>query len=86
MNALWTLIAIGGGLVLLAFATLVYLIPRFTPKGDIKTEFYSARAALWCVFAALVVIVIAACGITVKQVYPSDRPSKETKNYYVISR
>lgn len=47
---------------------LIYAIPRWTPKGDLRTELLSARAALWCVGVGLTIALIAALGETIKAV------------------
>ncbi len=61
----------GIAIVSVALAILVIGIPAIgylTKESDTKTEFYSTRAAYWCVVAGLVLIVIAGLGGTVAHV------------------
>jgi uncharacterized membrane protein YidH (DUF202 family) len=66
MAVFWMVSGIGIFLVVLGFFALVYLIPKWTPKSHINTEFLSTRAALWCVAVGLILVVVAAVEVSVK--------------------
>lgn len=68
MDVFWALFKVGVALVGLGLLTLVYLIPKLTPTGQSNTEFLSSRAALWCVAAGLVLILVAGLEVSVKDV------------------
>jgi uncharacterized membrane protein YidH (DUF202 family) len=68
MNVLAALITIGAFLVVAGLFTLIYAIPRWTPKGDLKTEVLSGRAALWCVAVGLAVIFIGVVETSIKDI------------------
>jgi len=49
----------GGCLVALGFLILIYIIPKAGKRNkdsESRTEFYSVRAAYWCVLAGLLVL------------------------------
>ena len=56
------LLAVAGALVVGGLSTLMYLIPSAASNREVKTEFYSARAAYLCVLAGLLLSVIVAIG------------------------
>jgi hypothetical protein len=63
--AVRTFVALGaaaGALVVGGFITLIVLIPTAGSNPDVKTEFYSARAAYVCVVAGLVLLGIVTIG------------------------
>jgi hypothetical protein len=66
MAVYWMVSAMGLSLVVLGFFALVCLIPKWTPKSQINTEFLSTRAALWCVAVGLILVVLAAVEVSVK--------------------
>ncbi len=66
MGVFWMVSGIGIFLVILGFFALLYLIPKWTPKSHINTEFLSTRAALWCVAVGLILVVLAAVEVSVK--------------------
>jgi hypothetical protein len=59
---------VAGALVAGGFVLLINVIPNQTPKADIKTEFYSARAAFIAVLAGLGLFAIVAIGAVVARV------------------
>jgi amino acid permease len=79
---------IGIVLVLVGFFALVYLIPKWTPKNHINTEFLSTRAALWCVAVGLILVVLAAIEVSVKDTLQHwPRPCSVTREENVdVSR
>jgi hypothetical protein len=63
------ILRIGGVLVCGGLVTLVVVIPlagRIAGKGSTRTEFFSARAAFWCVMAGLAVLVLVSTGLAVR--------------------
>jgi hypothetical protein len=56
-------IAVGGIIVLVG---LIPLIGRLKPFTSVRTEFYSAKAAYWCVLAGLAMVVIMTISIAVR--------------------
>lgn len=56
-------IAVGGMIVLVA---LIPLIGRLRPFTSVRTEFYSARAAYWCVLAGLAMVLIMTISIAIR--------------------
>ena len=66
MAVFWMVSGIGIFLILLAFFALIHWIPKWAPNGHINAEFLSTRAALWCVTAGLILLVIAAVEVSVK--------------------
>lgn len=68
MHIFTMLSAIGGLLVIVGLASLLWLIPRFAErfeKSESRTEFYSARAAYWSVLTGLAVLVVLSIGAVV---------------------
>ena len=66
---LWSTLPIGALLVALGFVGLIYLIPkagRRNRDSESRTEFYSVRAAYWCVLAGLFVLVAFVTGLAVR--------------------
>lgn len=66
---LWCTLPIGGILVVIGFVILIYVIPkagRRNRDSESRTEFYSGRAAYWCVVAGLFVLVTFATGLAVR--------------------
>jgi hypothetical protein len=55
----WCLIGVG----LLVLLVFIPWLARHFKGSEAKTEFFSARAAYWCVIAGLVLIVITALGL-----------------------
>ena len=66
MAVFWMVSGIGIFLILLALFALIHWIPKWAPKGNINTEFLSTRAAMWCVVAGLILVVLAAVEVSVK--------------------
>jgi hypothetical protein len=66
MAVFWMVSGIGIILIVLGFFALVYLIPKWTPKSHINTEFLSTRAAIWCVAVGLILMVLAAVEVSVR--------------------
>jgi len=65
MHVFAMLSVIGGLLVLVGLASLLWLIPRLAEhfqKSEARTEFYSARAAYWSVMTGLAVLIMLALG------------------------
>ena len=56
------LVAVAGMLVVGGLVTLVIFIPAARLNQDVKTEFYSARAAYGCVVGGLLLLILAATG------------------------
>jgi hypothetical protein len=56
------LAAVAGVLIVGGLVTLIVLIPAAGSNPEVKTEFYSARAAYLCVITGLVVLGIIAIG------------------------
>ena len=55
---------VGGGL-----ATLVFVIPfagKLPRTTTTRTDFFSARAAYWCVVAGLIILVLMSAGLAVR--------------------
>jgi len=52
---------IGSGLLVLL--VLIPWLSEHFERSDAKTEFFSARAAYWCVLAGLALIIIIALGL-----------------------
>jgi hypothetical protein len=71
MAVFWMVCGIGVFLVVLGFLSLVYLIPKLTPKSQINTEFLSTRAALWCIVVGLILVVLASVEVSVKDMLRS---------------
>lgn len=66
---LWCSLPMGGLLVAIGFVILIYVIPkagRHNRDSESRTEFYSVRAAYWCVLAGLFVLVAFATGLAVR--------------------
>jgi hypothetical protein len=60
---LWYTMPIGGLLVVLGFVILIYVIPKAGKRNrdsESRTEFYSVRAAYWCVLTGLLVLLTVA--------------------------
>ena len=56
---LWCALPTGGLLVITGFVILIYVIPKAGKRNrdsESRTEFYSVRAAYWCVLTGLVVL------------------------------
>lgn len=56
---------VGAVLVLIGLATLLVAIPllaKWYKDSDARTEFYSSRAAYFCVVVGLVILIIVAVG------------------------
>jgi hypothetical protein len=56
---LWCTLPTGSLLVILGFLILIYVIPKAGKRNrdsESRTEFYSVRAAYWCVIAGLLVL------------------------------
>jgi hypothetical protein len=51
---------VAGGLV-----ALVFIIPVSGPNTEIKTEFYSARGAYFCIIAGLVLALVVSMGLMI---------------------
>jgi len=66
MVVFWIVSGIGIFLVVLGLLALLVVIPRWTPKSHIDTQFLSTRAALWCVAAGLILVVLAAVEVLMK--------------------
>ena len=47
------------------FVILIFIIPVSGPCSEIKTEFYSARAAYFCTIAGLVLAIVVSMGLIV---------------------
>ncbi len=65
----WCTLPMGGLLVVAGFVILIYVIPkagRRNRDSDSRTEFYSVRAAYYCVLAGLFVLVAFATGLAVR--------------------
>ncbi len=64
------LLRLGGLLVGIGFLVLIVFIPLFSwaVGGETKTEFYSGRAAHWCVATGLFVLALTAIGVIVQKV------------------
>jgi hypothetical protein len=63
MHIFTILAVIGGLLVLVGMGSLLWLIPLLAEhfqKSEARTEFYSARAAYWCVVVGLGVLAVLA--------------------------
>ena len=56
-------IALGGMIVLVAVIPLIGKLETFT---SVRTEFYSARAAYWCVLAGLAMVLIMTISIAIR--------------------
>jgi len=69
MAVFWMLSGFGFFLVVLGLFALMYLIPKYSPKNHINTEFLSTRAALWCVAVGLLLVVLAAVEVSVKDTF-----------------
>lgn len=57
-----------GGLVVAGLVILIVVIPAVRFESDVKTEFYSARAAYLCVIAGLILFAIITIGAVVARV------------------
>lgn len=68
MNLFFILLSVGSLLIAAGLFVLIYAAPKWTPKGDLKTEMFSARAALWCVGVGLTIIIIGALEASIKEV------------------
>jgi hypothetical protein len=71
-----TFVALGvcaGALIVGGLVFLIILIPAAGSNPDVKTEFYSARAAYNCVIAGLIAFLIVAIGAIVASVTPVMR-------------
>lgn len=58
-------------LVVLGVTNLLILIPFFgsvCENNNVKTEFFSTRAAYWCVVTGLILFVISAVGLEIVRV------------------
>jgi hypothetical protein len=62
------LAATAGALVVGGLATLIFIIPAADSFREVKTEFYSVRAAYLCVIAGLVLFVIVTLGAVIARV------------------
>jgi hypothetical protein len=64
------LLRLGGLLIGIGFLVLVVFIPLFSWAigSETKTEFYSGRAAHWCVAAGLLILALTAVGAIVQKV------------------
>lgn len=60
------LFTVSVGLVVIGLVTLIFIIPAAGPDYDLKTEFYSVRAAYFCVLAGLASLVIVAFGTVLR--------------------
>lgn len=68
MHVFYVLLATGGGLIVIGLCALIYVIPKWTPKNDLKTEFFATRGALWCIAIGLAIIFIGAIEACIKDV------------------
>lgn len=57
---------IGVLLVIVGFVALLFLIPALAVKSRLNTEFLSARAAYCCVVVGLILLLLAAVEVSVK--------------------
>ena len=60
---LWCTLPTGSLLVILGFVILIYVIPgagKRNRDSESRTEFYSVRAAYWCVLSGLLVLLTVA--------------------------
>lgn len=64
------LLRLGGLLVGIGFLVLIVFIPLFSWAigSETKTEFYSGRAAHWCVATGLFILALTAIGVIVQKV------------------
>ena len=65
----WHLLRVGYLLVIGGFVTLVLVIPlagKFAGRTTTRTEFFSARAAYWCVMAGLGILTIISTAVAVR--------------------
>lgn len=87
--ALLGLVLVVGGILVLLLA--IPWASRWAVRNEIRsnTEFYSARAALWCIAVGLALLVImsitAAVEITAARIRSTGQ-GKSTVNNYVLSR
>jgi len=65
---LWCTLPIGGLLVALGFVILIYVIPKAGKRNrdsESRTEFYSVRAAYWCVLTGLLDLLTVAISLAI---------------------
>lgn len=62
------LAAVAGVLVVGGLVTLIVLIPAAGSNPDVKTEFYSSRAAYLCIITGLMLFAIVAIGAVIARV------------------
>jgi hypothetical protein len=65
----WCTFPVGTLLIVTGFVILIYLIPQAGKKhrdSECRTEFYSVRAAYWCILAGLLVVVASVISIATR--------------------
>jgi len=67
--AFWHILRLGLLLVFSGLVTLVLVIPlagKISGRTTTRTDFFSARAAYWCVVAGLAILVVMSVGLAIK--------------------
>jgi hypothetical protein len=65
----WHFLRVGSLLVIGGLVTLVLVIPfasKIPGRTTTRTEFFSARAAYWCVIAGLAILMVMSTGLAVR--------------------
>lgn len=72
-NAIWRvpaevrlfagLMTVSGYLIVGGLVTLLFIIPAAGSDPEVKTEFYSSRAAYWCVISGVILMGIVVTGV-----------------------
>ena len=65
----WHLLRVGSLLVIGGLFTLILVIPfvgKIPGRTTTRTEFFSARAAYWCVIAGLAILMVMGTGLAVR--------------------
>jgi len=76
MHIFTLLTVVGGTLVFMGMGTLLWLIPFLAKQfqsSEARTEFYSARAAYWCVVVGLGILAVLAVSAVTLMIRLSHR-------------
>jgi hypothetical protein len=68
-NVVWAVFHWGLGIAAGGMIVLVFLIPlvcKLKTSTSVRTEFYSARAAYWCVLIGLAIVLIVSISVAVR--------------------
>jgi hypothetical protein len=60
----WSIAFAVGGMVVLV--GVIPLVGKLKPSSSVRTEFYSARAAYWCVLVGLAMVLIMTVSIAIR--------------------